>query len=116
MIVKQTIEKKVEDKFQVARKYYAFLFDLNGIKLNKSELDLVAFCAIHGTFSTPPVREQFIKEFKVHKNTVYNILSKLQKKKILTKDRDKKIRVNPSILIDFSKPIVLQVKLWYEEK
>lgn len=111
------IEKKLKSKFDIARKYYSFLFDINDIRLNKSQLDLVAYCSLHGTFSTPPVREEFIKKFKVHKNTVYNILAFLQKKGILIKDKDKKIRVNPQITLDFNKPLVLQVKLsLHEEK
>lgn len=108
------IEKKYKTTFDIARKYYAFLFDLNEIKLNKSEIDLVTYCSLNGTFSTPPVRQEFIRIFEVHKNTVYNILAKLQKKGILIKDKDKKIRVNPRIVVDFNQPLLLQVKLSLE--
>lgn len=109
-----TIESKVKTDFDMARKYFSVLFAANDIKLTASELDLITFCSIKGTFSTPPIREEFIKQFNVHKNTVYNMLAKLQKQNILVKDENKKIRVNPQILTDFQKPIILQIKLRYE--
>lgn len=107
----QRILKTCDNSFEMAKKYYCILFELNNIKISKSELDLIAYSSIHGTISTPPVRDEFMKDFDVSIEYFYNIISKLKKLNILIKDKDKKVRINPAILPDFSKNIVLAIKL-----
>lgn len=107
----QKILKSYDTPFEVARKYYSILFELNDIKLSGSELDLLSYSAVHGAISTLPIRDRFIKEFNVSIDSIYNIISKLKKLNILFKDKDKKIRINPAIVVDFSKDLVLAIKL-----
>lgn len=108
----QRIHKEYKSTFEVARRYYKIIFELNNLHITPKELDLVAFSAINGTISTPPVREQFIKEFNIPIGSIYNMSAKLQKSGVLVKDKDDKIRVHPSILPDFTQgDLMLVIKL-----
>lgn len=79
--------------------------------LEKRQIELVAFCAINGTISSPPVKAAFISQFKSSKGGVNNIISDLQKLGILVKDEYKKIRLAPSIRMDFTGTTGLSVKM-----
>ena len=109
----QRIAKTYSSEFEVAKKYYTIVFGLNDIHLTKHELNLVAFSAVNGTISTPPIKEQFCKEFNISSASIYNIIGKLKKLDILIKDKDNKIRVNPIILPNFGlhSNIVLVIKM-----
>lgn len=105
----QYIEKKYS-KFEVAKQYYTILFSVNNLPISNKEVCLVAFSAVNGTISTPPVRDEFIKQFHSSRNGVYNITAKLIKLGIFVKINNK-IRVNPHILPDFSVPFIFHIKL-----
>ncbi len=105
----QRIQKSYSSEFEIAKRYYTIVFGLNDIHVTKNELNLVAFSAILGTISTPPIRKQFCEEFDVSPGTVYNMVAKLQKLSIFLKDEGNKIRVNPVILPDFTKRDMLLV-------
>lgn len=106
------LHKKISDKFEIARKYYNIVFDMNDIHITAKELDLVAFSATNGTMSTPPIREEYIKRFKVSKASMYNMIARLQKIKILMKDKEGKIRVNSQIHPDFNqKEFLIAIKI-----
>lgn len=107
----QKILSTCDSKFEVARRYYVILCELNNIKITKNELNLLAYSAVYGTLSTPPVRDEFMRRFKIPKHSMYNMIGKLKKLNILIKDKEKKIRVNPQILPDFNKNLVLAIKL-----
>jgi len=87
------------------------LFSINGMHLSPTELDLVAFSAVNGTLSTPPLRGEFLEKFNLSENYLNTILPKLRKQGLLVKDDNKKMRVNPKILIDFKEDIRLEIKL-----
>jgi len=99
----EKIQIQVPSKFEVAKRYYGVLFKVNNIKVKPLEIDLVAFSAINGTITTPPVREEFIRTFQSSKFSFNNMSSRLQKLNILVK-KEGKIKVNPIILPDFSSP------------
>lgn len=101
-IVQQKINKKYTSDIDFARAYYSLIVQLNNISITPTEMNLLCYCAVNGTISTPPVRDAFIQEFKVPKGSVYNIVSKLQRLKLMIKIQGK-IRVNPALQIDFSK-------------
>lgn len=113
----QRIAKSYKSEFEIAKKYYTIIFALNDIHITKNELNLIAFTAIHGTLSTPPIREQFRKEFDIPQASVYNMIGKLKKLNILISDRDNKLRINPIILPNFSlhTDIILVVKMLKED-
>lgn len=107
---KQIIHKQLTS-FDLAKRYYQVLFILNNLKVADKEASLVAFSAINGSLTSPPIRSRFIKEFKSSEGSVYNMMSSLQKKNILIKDEDRKIRVNPLILMPFKEGLYLQIVL-----
>lgn len=107
----QKILNKSESNFQLAKKYFKIIFTLNDLHVTDSELNLITFSALNGTISTPPVRDEFIKQFNIPIVSVYNMSSKLQKLGILIKDNDKKIRLHPSINLKFNEPISLILKM-----
>lgn len=112
----QRIQKSYRTEFDIAKCYYTIIFGLNDLHVTKNELNLVAFSAVMGTISTPPIRKQFCEDFDVPAGSVYNMVAKLQKQEILRKDKDNKIRVNPIILPDFTHPeLLLVIKLNKDE-
>lgn len=111
MALKQEIRKNYKTPFEKAKVYYAMLFSINGMHLSPTELDLVAFSAVNGTLSTPPLRGEFLEKFNLSENYLNTILPKLRKQGLLVKDDNKKMRVNPKILIDFKEDIRLEIKL-----
>lgn len=98
----QKISKSYDSLLEIAKKYYLIVFSLNNINVTPNQLELVAFSAINGTLSTPPVRDEFIRKYNIPIHSVYNMIAELKKQNILIKDKDKKIRVNPQILPDFT--------------
>lgn len=100
----QKINKQYNSTFDFARAYYTFILNINNISLGPKEIDFLSYCAIHGSVSIFSVREGYMKEFNVPKASLYNMISKLQKKKLMIKV-DSKIRINPAIQLDFTKPI-----------
>lgn len=103
-----TIEKKLKDDVEVAIIYYSTLFKVNSISLSDIEINLIAFSAVRGTLSSPPIREEFIRRFNSSKGTVYNVSSKLKRQGLLIKEKGK-LRVNPSLQMDFKKPLLLKL-------
>lgn len=110
-----TIEKNYNNQFEVARKYYSILFELNGYYFSKLELDLIAYTAVRGYITTVPAKKDFIRDFDTTDGTVNNLVSKLKRLGILIKENNK-IKVQPKILLDFSKGITLNLTLNNEEK
>jgi len=108
--------RKVElDSLSLAQRYYSILSAVNGLKLTDREIQLIAFTAIKGNMSYSNNREEFCKMYNSSSPTINNIISKLKKMNILVKDASK-IKVNPKILLDFKKDIILETKLvLYEE-
>lgn len=112
-IIVQKMKKSVSDEFSSAEIYYSVLSSLNGLKLTEREIQLIAFTAIKGNISNANVREEFCKKHNTTGPTINNIISKLKKQSIFLKEKGK-VRVNPVIVLDFNKPIVLQIQLTNE--
>lgn len=112
----QRIQKGYKTEFDIAKCYYTIIFGLNNLHVTKNELNLVAFSAVMGTISTPPVRKQFCEQFDIPTGSMYNMVSKLQKQHILFKDTDNKIRIDPAILPDFTcSDLLLVIKMNKDE-
>tara|TARA_R110000868_G_scaffold14426_3_gene67142 strand:- start:8466 stop:8813 length:348 start_codon:yes stop_codon:yes gene_type:complete len=109
MIV-QKIRRQEPSTFDVAYKYYATLFAINGISLTEREIQLIAFIGVNGSISYKHVKEEFCKEFKTSIATINNMVSKLKTGEILIKE-DGKIKLPHNIALDFNKDIVLQITL-----
>jgi hypothetical protein len=98
------------DKFLLAEKYYNVLSVLNNLHLTEREIQLVAFAAIRGNMSYANIREDFCKKFQTSSPTINNMISKLKKCHVFIKEAGK-VKVNPVILLDFEKEIVLRITL-----
>lgn len=109
----QKINIKVEDSFNMAYKYFSVLSILNNIPLVKRDIQLLSY-AISEEKTISDIKGEFIDKFGTSYATVGNIISKLYKLKILEKE-NKEVRVNPHILIDFNKNLLLVVSLKHEE-
>lgn len=99
---------------QRAERYYSVLSVINDLKLTKRELQLIAFTAMRGNMSYKEYREEFCSLYKSSSPSINNMISKLKKNSILVKDNNK-IKVNPKIQLDFSKPLKLEISLITQE-
>lgn len=112
MIV-QRIKRQEKDNFQIALKYYSILFSVNGINVTEREIQLVSFIAVNGSISYKHNKEEFCKQYNTSAATINNMVSRLKQLNILIKD-DGKIKVLPTIALDFKKNIGLQIVLEHE--
>jgi hypothetical protein len=112
MIV-QRMKRQEKDSFSIAKKYYSLLFDVNNINVTEREIQLISFMAINGSISYKHVKEEFCKEFKTTNATINNMVSRLKNVGVLVKDGSK-VKVHPSISLDFNKDVTLQITLLHE--
>jgi len=113
MIV-QSLKKVVDTDMQLAEKYYSILFTINNLHLTEREIQLIAFTAIKGNITYANVREEFCKTYNSTSPTINNIVSKLKRLGIFVKENGK-VKINPKIIIDFKKDLMLNIKLIHEE-
>jgi hypothetical protein len=113
-IIVQKLKLEVEDKFESAEKYYSILSAINNLQLTKREIQLVAYTSIKGNITYANVREEFCKMYNSTSPTINNIISKLKRLGIFIKDKGK-VKINPIIVLDFTKDITLEIKLVYGE-
>lgn len=109
MIV-QKLRKVNKDKYQLAERYYDVLSSINSLNLTKREVQLVAFAAIHGNISYTHIKDEFCEKYNTSIQTIYNIVSKLMKMKVLIKNNGK-IKVNPVIILNFDDDVKLEISL-----
>ena len=110
-VIIQKISSPSDSIFQKAVKYYSVLFSLNGVDLPEMQLNILAFTAVRGTISSGGAKEKFIEMFpSTTKASIGNVVFQLKKKGFLVK-KERKMIVNPSIYLDFKRPVILQIKL-----
>jgi DNA-binding MarR family transcriptional regulator len=100
----------VEDSYILAEKYYRILSAVNDLKLTNREIQLLAFAAMKGNISYANIRKEFCEKYDSTSPAINNIISKLKKMGVFVKDGTK-VKVNPLILLNFDKDIVLQISL-----
>jgi NADH:ubiquinone oxidoreductase subunit F (NADH-binding) len=83
---------------------------VNNLKLTQREVELIAFAAIKGNISYANIRKEFCEKYESTSAAINNIISKLKKMGIFVKDGTK-VKVNPIIILNFEKDIVLQITL-----
>ena len=113
MIV-QSLKKVVDTDIQLAEKYYSVLFTINNLHLTEREIQLIAFTAVKGNITYANVREEFCKTYNSTSPTINNIVSKLKRLGVFVKENGK-VKINPKIIIDFKKDLMLNIKLVHEE-
>ena len=106
----QKLLRKVNDEYEMAERYYSLLSTINNLKLTQREVQLIAFTAVRGNISYSSIREDFCKQYNTSSPTINNMISKLKRVKVLVKDGTK-VKVNPVIVLDFKKPLVLEIKM-----
>jgi uncharacterized protein YceH (UPF0502 family) len=109
-VIVQKLARKYSKSIDRAIAYYSFLSSFNNLKLQKREIELLAFTAIRGTITPLAAREEFAKQFSTTIDTIENLKGSLKKREFIIKD-GKMYRVHPAICFDFEKPIILQIKL-----
>jgi hypothetical protein len=114
MIV-QKLKKDLTGQLELAEKYYAILSNINSLNLTTREIQLIAFTAVRGNISNANVREEFCSKYNTTSPTINNIISKLKKVGIFVKDGGK-VKVNPVIVVDFSKDVLLAITLKQNEQ
>jgi hypothetical protein len=110
----QRLKKIVDSDMEIAMKYYSILSAINNLHLTEREIQLISFTAIKGNITYANVREEFCKTYNSTSPSINNIISKLKKIGIFIKENGK-VKVNPIICIDFTKDIMLEIKLVHEE-
>ena len=113
-IIVQRLKKEVSTDIELAIKYYSILSVINNLNLTEREIQLISFTAIKGNITFANVREEFCKTYNSTSPSINNIISKLKKIGIFIKENGK-VKVNPIIVIDFKKDLLLDVKLIHEE-
>jgi hypothetical protein len=106
----QRLKTSIEGSIAMAEKYYRILSAVNNLKLTKREIQLIAFAAIKGNISYANIRKEFCETYNSTSPAINNIISKLKKMGIFVKDGTK-VKVNPIILLNFEKNLVLQITL-----
>lgn len=114
-VVVQKIRKQVASDVEKAIKYYSVLLALNDVKLPQKQLHLLAFTAARGSITSPAARKEFVETFNSSLASLENMKQSLVKAGFLVQT-DMKYRVHPSLILDFSKDIVLQINLAGVEK
>lgn len=109
-VVIQKLLRKVDDDYFMAEKYYSIISTINDLKLTQREVQLISFIAVKGNISYSNVKDEFCERFNSSSATIYNMISKLKKIRVLVKDNTK-LKVNPLIAIDFKKNIKLEIDL-----
>lgn len=110
----QKLKKDVSTDIQLAEKYYSILSAINNLHLTEREIQLISFTAIKGNITYANVREEFCRTYSSTSPSINNIISKLKRIGIFIKENGK-VKVNPIIIIDFTKDLTLDIKLVHEE-
>ena len=106
----QRLKTSDKDSIVLAEKYYRIISSVNNLKLTNREIQLIAFAAAKGNISYANIRKEFCETYKSTPAAINNIVSKLKKMGIFIKDGTK-VKVNPIILLNFDKDIILQISL-----
>ena len=114
IVIIQRLKKDVYTDIQLAEKYYSILSAINNLHLTEREIQLISFTAIKGNITYANVREEFCKTYNSTSPSINNIISKLKKVEIFIKENGK-VKVNPIIIIDFTKDLTLEIKLVHGE-
>lgn len=106
----QRLKKDEKDIYSIAERYYNVLSAINDLHLTKREMQLMAFAAVKSNISYANIRQEFCERYGSSGATINNLISKLKRMGLLVKDGTK-TKVNPLILLDFTKPLTMEVKL-----
>lgn len=102
-------EYSFKDKVELVKAYFTLLLGLNKIHLTNQELGVLAYAALEGEMTTVKAKTGVMNYFKIPQHSLNNVISKLQRKKLLIKtDRT---RVIPALSLDYGKDLQLIINL-----
>jgi hypothetical protein len=109
-ITYQKIRSTCKDKAVMSERYYKTVFILNGIGVTEREVQLLSYLSLHGGLLSKSIKLDFCNIYGSTLATANNIVSRLRKLGILTKE-GKEVRINSLLRLDFSEGIELSVKM-----
>ncbi len=106
------IKKKVQDKLDVAVKYYSVISAINNFNWSDIEIHILAFVAVKGNINAGGARQAFLEWYKKSsKNYLGPLLSTMKKKKKLLVKEGRKLLLNPELAVEFSDNLILQLNI-----
>jgi len=109
-MVVQKLNRNIKDRIEKGMRYFAILSALMGWKLTRRQIELLSFTALRGTITPLPARQEFVEIFNSSLDSIENLKGQLAKIGLLIKTNGM-YRLDPTLDLDFSDDIVLQIKL-----
>lgn len=106
----QKIKTSEDSELSKAKRYYSILAAVNNIHLTERELQLIAFTAVRGNISYSINKDEFCKTYNSSNATINNMIHKLKKMGLMLRESGK-IKINPMLLLDFKKDLILQISI-----
>jgi predicted transcriptional regulator len=106
----QKLKRIIPKEMEKAYMYYALLSVVNSLSLSERELQLVSFAATKKHISYMEYKKEFCSLYGSSLPTVHNMISKLTRMGIFVRE-NKKVKVNPKIVLPFEEDIILQISL-----
>jgi hypothetical protein len=109
-VVVQKLNKREASELNLAIRYFTIIAAISDVPLTKRQIELLAFTALKGTISSGGAIQDFVETFNSSKGSLENMKHTLVKLGLIVKI-DNKYKVVPTLCLDFSKSLVLQVNL-----
>lgn len=107
MAVIQKINKTIEP-LQMAISYYGMISVVNNIPLTRKQIILLAYIATKGSIRSLSAKTEFCRVYDTSVPYIHKMTKDLLRKGFLIKDKNK-LKLNPSINLDFTNPVIVQV-------
>lgn len=114
MIAVIKIKKKLKNEFDLAVKYFGVISILNDFNWTKMEIHILAFTLITGNINIGEPRKTFLNWYGSSKRSYLSTLLFSMQKKGLIIRKDKNLILNPSLLIELEKNLILQLNMYSE--
>lgn len=114
-VIIQKWGKAIDNELDMGKKYYHLLSIVNNLQLTEREIELLSFTSSRGTISSPSAKGEFCRRYNSSVPTVNNMISRLKRLGYLIKTPTK-IVVNPAIDLDFSKELIINIRLYGTER
>jgi len=114
-MIRQNLKQVVKGEVDLAEKYYNILSAVNNLGLTKREIELIGFTAIRGNISSRTAKDVFCEKYGTTVPTINNIISKLKKKNVFVKT-GKVVKINPVIVLDFKKDLLLAITMEHGDR
>lgn len=120
-MILQKLKYTVEGPIQMAERYFSIMDTMNNWNLAQKEIQLLAYTSVKENIGLDSSKREFVEMYSSSLATVGNIISKLSKSvegerpALLSKEASKKVFINKMLKIDFTKDIMLEIKILHNE-